>query len=84
MSCCALRDTSHMICQRALQLFLSAISANNKSRDERWKSLFQAFLSTKVCLPIPHFVIQESSNNLLFHFNVSNFYDSVKSWTGLL
>lgn len=71
-----------MIYQRDLQLFLSAISANNKPRDERWKSLFQAFLSTKVCLPVPHF--KESSNNLLFHFNVANFYDSVKSWTGLL
>lgn len=82
MSCYALEDTSCMICQRDLQLFLSAISANNKSRDERWKSLFQAFLSTKVCLPVPHF--KESSNNLLFHFIVSNFYDSVKSWPGLL
>lgn len=72
-----------MICQRGLQLFLSAICANNKSRDDRWRSLFQALLSTKVCLPIPHLLIQES-NNLLLHFNVSIFYDSVKSWTGLL
>lgn len=51
---------------------LEAISAKDKFKDERWKKTFcwEAFLTTKIALPILHLLIQEMSNNLLFQFHM--------------